>query len=86
MVGTHCVRDKGTNADQWLIVSDWLMLRVIVHSSNDPQLSASGPDWLRLTVIGSGLGLGLAMFIALTRCHTIFSNKRGATLRKTIPA
>ena len=24
-----CVRDKGTDANQWLIVSDWLRFRVI---------------------------------------------------------
>ena len=28
MVGAHCVRDKGANAHQWLIASDWLRLGV----------------------------------------------------------
>ena len=41
MVEAHCVRDKSTNANPWLIVSGWLMLRVRfsfflrkVHSSD----------------------------------------------------
>ena len=30
MVDAHCVRDKGTTANQWLIVSDWVRVRVTV--------------------------------------------------------
>ena len=44
MVEARCVRDKETNADQWLTEYDWLRLRVtvyysiirIVHSSKGP--------------------------------------------------
>ena len=41
MVATHRVRDKGTNATQWLIALDWLRVvsyTRIVHSSGpEPQ-------------------------------------------------
>ena len=33
MVEAHCVRDKGTSGNQWLIVSDWLRVRVAVKVS-----------------------------------------------------
>ena len=28
-VEAHCVRDNGTNANQWLTVSDWLRVGVV---------------------------------------------------------
>ena len=33
MVEARCVRDKGTSATQWLIVSDWITFRVRVRVS-----------------------------------------------------
>ena len=49
-LSTLCVRDKGTNTDQWLIRSDWLriiglaliLFVYIVHSGPQPWCSVSG--------------------------------------------
>ena len=34
MVEAHCVRDKGTSANQWVIVCDWLRVVTLNHGSN----------------------------------------------------